>query len=305
MLAATWRSSSTVMAKEGTCEASNSPLLYKLTAKRRLSPDSYLLRYSLPVGRQQLGEDPTLPTCIKVLYPNGTDEKTGLSGNPLEKSYSPVSHPAVEGYMELVVKSYAERDGGGVGSYLCGMNVSETMIGTVKGRRIVHGSPAVLGRWTNIGLVAGGTGIAPLLQVARIVLESRDPVDAPTTVRLLFINSREEDILALTEIEDLASRHPGRFHVAYSLTGPSVPEHWAGYTCRGDMAMVSAVLPPPTGNGKTMIFVCGTDGFVATWAGPVRRAPNNLDGSRGAKIQGPLLGLLREAGYTAEEVFKY
>ena len=42
-----------------------------------------------------------------------------------------------------------------------------------------------------------------------------------------------------------------------------------------------------------------------TWDGPVGRAPKKPDGSKGDKIQGPLLGLLKEAGYTAEEVFKY
>jgi cytochrome-b5 reductase len=296
------RSSSS--AAEQACSASDSPLPYTLTAKRQLSPDSYLLRYSLPKGRRRLGEDPTLPTCIKVFYPDGTDEKTG-EAKPLEKSYSPVTHPSVEGFVELIVKSYPPRAGGGVGSFLCGMQVGETMLGTVKGKRVMHGSAAVLGRWTNIGLVAGGTGIAPLLQIARLVLESRNPVDASTKVHLLFTNRREEDILARVEIENLASLHPERFLVAYSLTGVSVPESLVGHTGRGDGAMVASALPPPTGDGKTMILVCGTDGFVATWAGPVGRAPKKPDGSKGGKIQGPLLGLLKEAGYTAEEVFKY
>ena len=35
--------------------------------------------------------------------------------------------------------------------------------------------------------------------------------------------------------------------------------------------MIRFALPPPTGDGSTMIFVCGTDGFVETWGGPVRR----------------------------------
>ena len=89
------------------------------------------------------------------------------------------------------------------------------------------------------------------------------------------------------------------------MTGPNVSESWAGYRGRGDAAMVAAALPPPTGDGKTMVLVCGTDGFVSTWGGPVGRAPKKANGSKGDKIQGPLLGLLAEAGYAAEEVFKY
>ena len=43
----------------------------------------------------------------------------------------------------------------------------------------------------------------------------------------------------------------------------------------------------------------------ATPSMAVGRAPKNPDGSRGAKVQGPLLGLLAEAGFDAAEVFKY
>ena len=63
--------------------------------------------------------------------------------------------------------------------------------------------------------------------------------------------------------------------------------------------------PRPTGDGSTQILVCGTDGFVATWGGPVGRAPKLADGSKGPKIQGPLHGLLAAAGYDEAEVFKY
>lgn len=292
-----------------TCNADTSSL-YTLTSKRKLSPNSYLLRYSLPTGRTHLSDgDLTIPTCIKILYPDGTDAKTG-NARSLEKSYSPVSHPYVEGYMDLIVKAYPPRPGGGVGDYLCNMYVGEMIHGTVKGKRIMHGSASVLGRWNNIGLISGGTGIAPLLQVARIVLTSQDPVDTSTNIHLLFINCNEEDILAREEIEDLASKYRERFHVTYSLTSPTnnsdnLTSSWKGYIGRGDVSMVAAALPSPTNDGKTMILICGTDGFVASWAGPVERAPKKSDGSKGAKIQGPLLGLLKVAGYTAEEVFKY
>lgn len=296
------RASSTVAAEES-CRAAKGPLPYTLTHKWRQSPDSFLLRYSLPTGRQRLGEDPSVPTCIKLLFPNGTDEKTGAP-KPNKKSYSPVSHPSTMGFFDLVVKGYEPRAGGGVGSYLCGMKVGEAVLGTVKGERIMHGDAAVLGRWRNIGMIAGGTGIAPLLQIARIVLESESADDASTRVRLLFINRGESDILARDEIERLELAHSGRFRVAYSLTGET-PPGWAGYTGRGDAAMVREALPPPTGDGTTMVLVCGTDGFVATWGGPIGRGPKKPDGSKGDKIQGPLQGLLADAGFDASEVFKY
>ena len=281
------------LASEEACSVAKGPLPYTLLSKSQQSPDSFLLRYALPPGRRWLGEDLTLPTCIKVLYPNGTDEKTA-EPKPLEKSYSPVSHPSAEHHVDLVVKAYEPRAGGGVGSYLCDMQVGETMLASVKSKRIMHGDAAVLGRWRNIGLVAGGTGVAPLLQIARIVLESPAAADRSTQVHLLSINRREEGILARKEIEQLESAHAERFKVAYSLTGEA-PQGWVGHVGRGDAAMVRATLPPPTNDGKTMVLVCGTDGFVSTWGGPVGRASRQADGSKGAKIQGPLVGLLAEA----------
>lgn len=171
----------------------------------------------------------------------------------------------------------------------------------------MHGSPAVLGRWRNLGLVACGTGVAPLVQIARILLD--DPEDN-TKIRLLCVNRRENDVLMRKELDHLASDHPDRFSVTYSLTASDdiSPTHddWKGERGRGSVDMALRVLPPPSGaDGSTMVLVCGTDGFVKMWAGPVGRAPPNPDGSKGPKIQGPLLGLLQEAGYDASEVFKY
>ena len=77
---------------------------------------------------------------------------------------------------------------------------------------------------------------------------------------------------------------------------------WGASASRG-RELAEAALPPPTGDGKTMILVCGTDGFVETWGGPVGRAPRQPDGSKGAKIQGPLSGILADAGYDASVSF--
>jgi len=283
------------------CSAADGQLPYTLLSKVPLGADSNscLLRFALPPERQSLGEDPTLPTCLKVLHPNGTDE----AGAPklLEKSYSPVSHPAKKGEVELLVKAYKPRPGGGVGAYICDLEAGDTMHATLKSKRVMHGDAQVLRRWSNIGLVGGGTGVAPLIQIARLVLS--DP-DEGARVKMLSINRYEQDILMRKELDALAAEHPDRFEVAYSLTSP--PAGWGSHTGRGSPEMVRATLPPPaSADGSTMIFVCGTDGFVEMWGGPVGRAPKKADGSKGAKIQGPLTGLLAAAGFDPSEVFKY
>jgi len=295
-----------------------SPQTYTLLKKTKISPDSCLLRFALPEHRRYLGSDPMLPTCIKVRLPAGTDVyNTGEpTGENAEKSYSPISHPSNEDYFDLLVKSYPRCAGGGLGAYLCSLqvngacsssdvpspeNVASEIIASVKKPRIMHGNPSVLGRWKHVGLVAGGTGIAPLYQIAKILLE--DTTTKTTDIRLLFINRHHKDILMKDELDRLAEDHPGRFQVTYSLTSPENNHMEAG---RGTVEMAQRALPPPSdGDGSTMILICGKDGFVETWAGSVGRAPPKPDGSKGPKIQGPLLGLLKDAGYLSSEVFKY
>jgi cytochrome-b5 reductase len=281
------------------CLAPETKQLYRLLKREQVSPDSCVLKFALPPGRTYLGWAADIPTCISVCY-SGTDEK----GEPkvLAKSYSPISHPATAETFDLLVKAYDLRPGGGVGAYLCGLQEGEDIKAKVKSQRMMHGSPEVARRWKHVGLVAGGTGIAPLFQLVRILLD--DPEDA-TKIHLLSINRHESDILMKDELDQLTKDYPHRLSVTYMLTGgASQPEN--GYECGTfDVEVIRKALPPPSSEGDTMIFVCGRDGFVDTCAGPVCRAPPQPDGSKGPKIQGPLLGILKGAGYDASQVFKY
>lgn len=274
---------------------------YPLHNKWRQSNDSWLLRFGLPSDRLHLGDDPMLPTCISVHH-NGTSEDG--SAKLLKKSYSPTSHPSETNTFDLLVKAYPPRQGGGVGAAICALEKGDLLHGKLKSERMVHGSPQIAKRWDRIGLIAGGTGVAPLVQIIRIVLD--DPTDR-TQIQLLSINRYEEDILMRKELDQLAEQHPDRFSVKYSLTGkPGLPENWDGYTGRGSVEMAKEALPPPSdGKSTTMVFVCGTDGFRDMWAGPTARAPPLADGSKGPKIQGKLQGILKEAGYESSDVFKY
>ena len=120
---------------------------------------------------------------------------------------------------------------------------------------------------------------------------------------MLSINRHESDILMRAELEEMAASptYKGRLEVAFSLTAP--PVGWDGWVGRGSQAMVRAALPPPTGDGKTMILVCGTDGFVGDMAGPVERVRDPVTNKK-SKIQGPVLGVLGELGFEPHQVFK-
>jgi cytochrome-b5 reductase len=280
---------------------------YELVEKSQDAHDTCRLRFALPDGRELLGEDPTLPTCISVQY-NGTNE----AGEPavLTKSYSPISHPQQKGTFDLLVKSYPLRPGGGVGLHLCGLQVGDSILAAVKPKRIMHLDAHVLGRgWQSVGLVAGGTGIAPLFQLAKILLETKSDEECQK-IQLLSIHRTAEDILLRQECDELAAKYPDRFQVTYSLTGENVnvDEEGPWVRDRGSVALVQQSLPDPDSeDGECMVFVCGKDGFVGHWAGPVTRglAPPGKLNKQGPKVQGPLLGLLKEAGYESNQVFKY
>lgn len=91
----------------------------------------------------------------------------------------------------------------------------------------------------HFGMIAGGTGITPMLQVARAVLKGRAKGDK-TEVDLIFANVTETDILLKEDLDELAKSDPG-FRVHYVLDRP--PEGWTGGTgyVTADMITVSGL----------------------------------------------------------------
>jgi cytochrome-b5 reductase len=104
-------------------------------------------------------------------------------------------------------------------------------------------------------MMAGGTGITPMLQVIAAVL--RDPSDT-TELFLLFANQTEADILVRDELEALEKKHPGRFHLWYTLDRP--PAKW-GYSSGFITAeMIKERLPGP--DEESLILMCGPPPMV-------------------------------------------
>ena len=72
------------------------------------------------------------------------------------------------------------------------------------------------------GMIAGGTGITPMLQIIRAILRGRKAGDK-TEISLIFANVDEKDILLREEIEGLV-KEDKRFSLYYVLNNP--PEGW-------------------------------------------------------------------------------
>ena len=92
----------------------------------------------------------------------------------------------------------------------------------------------------HIALIAGGTGITPMYQLARAIF--KNPEDK-TKVTLVFGNVSEEDILLRQEFADLENQYPQRFKAFYMLDKP--PENWQqgkGFITKD---LLKTVLPEP------------------------------------------------------------
>ena len=211
-----------------------------------------MLKFKIPMN---LPASLPAPWGVKLHLP-GPDGKG--------KSYSPVDYPNDNGdsdVMHMLVKPYPLQEGGGYGAHLCGgMKIGETAHFTLKPPRLIHGETEPVGKYDVVMLIGGGTGIAPLIQIARA--EVRDSLATKNTkkrIKMLSVNRFNDDILMKKEIDDLVVESGGNFEVVYL---DSATEG------RGDVELAKRILKnDDDGDRRKMVYVCGTDGFVEYWSG--------------------------------------
>jgi cytochrome-b5 reductase len=141
----------------------------------------------------------------------------------------------------------------------------------------------------HVGLIAGGTGITPMFQLCRAIFNN--PNDK-TKVTLVFGNVSEEDVLLKNELAHLENTFPNRFRAFYVLDNP--PKEWTGAKGYINKDLLKTVLPEPkTDNIK--LFVCGPPGMMKSISGD-KKSPRD---------QGELVGILKELGYSQDQVYKF
>jgi ferredoxin-NADP reductase len=106
-------------------------------------------------------------------------------------------------------------------------------------------------------LVGGGSGIVPLMAMARHRVAAGDR----TPARLLYSARTLEDVIYREELEELGARGDG-FEVVYTLTRDR-PAGWTGYDRRVDTDLLTEA---GFGEPGALAYVCGPTGFVETVA---------------------------------------
>lgn len=201
---------------------------------------------------------------------------------PTIRPYTPVSDEDERGHMDLIVKKY---DGGPMSTHLHNMEPGQRL--DIKGP--IPKYPWEANKHDHIALIAGGTGITPMYQLCRQIF--KNPADK-TKVTLLFGNVKEEDILLKKEFEDLEQQFPQRFRAFYVLDNP--PDGWKQGKGFISKDLIKTTVPGPS-EENVKVFVCGPPGLYKAISGP-KKSPAD---------QGELDGILKELGYTKEQVFKF
>ena len=101
-------------------------------------------------------------------------------------------------------------------------------------------------------LVAGGSGIAPLMAMMRLHADTGSDVEA----RLLVSSRSWDDIIYRDELERLEG---DGLRVVHTLT-QSQPPGWTGYARRVDADMLAEVGPGP--GERPRVYICGPTPFV-------------------------------------------
>ncbi|CAJ0573247.1 unnamed protein product, partial [Mesorhabditis spiculigera] len=243
---------------------SNKKYSVKLVAREHLGRNVVRLRFALP------------DDCYLGLETGQHIQLTAEIGEKsVTRNYTPVSLVRELGYFELIIKVYdevAEQPGRGAFSRHIG-NLpigGEVLVRGPVGQNVYHGR----GTWTvkkktqklslkgikKLGLVAGGSGITPMLQTLHHVAND---LDDPTEIGLVFANSSDDDLFLQEYLDALREASNSRLQVWYTLsTSKKSGADWPYSVGRIDHPMLSQRLPSP--GSETLILICGPRPFETT-----------------------------------------
>ena len=182
-----------------------------------------------------------------------------INGKEIMRSYTPTSSDDDLGHFDLVIKvtfnftlccacSHGPQayEKGNISRHVSLLKVGDHI--RVKGPKGQFNYSPTLCR--EIGMIAGGTGITPMLQIIRAVL--KNPQDN-TRLSIIYANVNYEDILLKKELDELADKYSSRFKVFYVLN--NAPAGWTGGVGFVSKEQIETHLPASRDDIK--ILLCG------------------------------------------------
>ncbi|GAA5945437.1 hypothetical protein JCM1841_001510, partial [Sporobolomyces salmonicolor] len=246
----------------------------KLVEISYVNHDSRLYRFALEHPEQPLG----LPTGQHVyarlrrkMSPEDAEhrgeDKVPVEGELVQRAYTPVSMSNAKGFLDLLIKVYFRTPAFPEGGKMT-LGFEELQVGDVVEFKGPLGSFEWLGKGTarwrgverkakHIGMICGGSGITPIIQVLRGVIYDKE--DTSTKLYVLNANKTQADILLRAELEALATlAGPERFRQHLVLS--KGPEDWPFSKGRINKQMLAEHLPPP--GQDSLVLICGPDPMI-------------------------------------------
>lgn len=206
---------------------------FPLIGKTRVSHNSCVYKFGLPKSTDRLG----LPIGQHISI------SAVIDGKEVVRSYTPISNDEQLGSFDLLIKTY---ENGNISRHVESKKIGEHI--EVRGPKgFFTYTPNMV---DSFGMVAGGTGIAPMYQVLTAILDN--PKDK-TKIYLVYANVSDADILLKAELEQLKADHPDQLFIHYVLNNP--PENWEGSVGFVTPEIMDNHLPKHTEN--TNLLICG------------------------------------------------
>ena len=224
-------------------------------------PTQQPLRWQIGKVKEIRVETPRVKTLTLTL-PGWTAHRPGQhydvrltapDGYQAQRSYSVASEPERTGEVDLAVEYLPD---GEVSAYLHEVLVPGDLLemrGPIGGYFVWDSSQD-----GPLLLVAGGSGIAPLMSMLRHRHASGSRVPA----RLLYSSRELDEVIFLRELEQLQAQD-GSLGLFHTLTR-SQPPGWSGYARRIDGEMLREVASPL--GPAAVAYICGPTQFVETAA---------------------------------------
>jgi cytochrome-b5 reductase len=242
----------------------NEKYMLPLIEKDEISHDTRKYRFELPSKDHILG----LPVGQHIHL------SAQINGELVIRSYTPVSSDDDKGFVDLVVKVYKKNvhpkfpAGGKMTQYLDQMELGDKIAfrgpsgklqylgnGKLSIKKLRKDPPQIVSV-KKINMIAGGSGITPMLQLVNEILKR--PADG-TQLALLYANQTEQDILLRDDLDVLAAKHQEQFKVWYTVDRAT--ESWKFSVGFINEEMVKENLFPPSSD--TITVMCGPPPMIS------------------------------------------